>query len=169
MDPVRQRVHEMFAAVRGVDDCLARKLERCVYNWAVRGFRAELLVPVWDNPAFRFRYTTKALSLKFNLRNPKNPGLGERFASGELTPKQLVHASPEKMWPEFWEPLRESIARIALRKQLTIDVESCPDGAFTCRRCKSLKTTYYQMQTRSADEPSTTFVSCLSCGNRWKC
>jgi hypothetical protein len=27
---------------------------------------------------------------------------------------------------------------------------------------------YYQMQTRSADEPMTTFVSCLNCNNRWK-
>lgn len=30
------------------------------------------------------------------------------------------------------------------------------------------KTTYYQMQTRSADEPMTTFVTCVNCGNRWK-
>jgi transcription elongation factor S-II len=42
------------------------------------------------------------------------------------------------------------------------------DGAYTCRKCKSKKTTYYQMQTRSADEPLTTFVTCLSCNNRWK-
>jgi hypothetical protein len=26
-----------------------------------------------------------------------------------------------------------------------------------------------QMQTRSADEPMTTFVSCVACGNKWKC
>ncbi|BGP36215.1 transcription elongation factor TFIIS [Rhodotorula kratochvilovae] len=31
------------------------------------------------------------------------------------------------------------------------------------RRCM-----YYQMQTRSADEPMTTFVTCLACSNRWK-
>eukprot|EP00439_Symbiodinium_sp_Y106_P042252 s4841_g5.t1 len=30
------------------------------------------------------------------------------------------------------------------------------------------KTTYFQMQTRSSDEPMTTFVTCLTCGNRWK-
>ena len=27
---------------------------------------------------------------------------------------------------------------------------------------------YIQLQTRSADEPMTTFVLCLECGNRWK-
>jgi transcription elongation factor S-II len=40
---------------------------------------------------------------------------------------------------------------------------------FTCGRCKSVKTTSTQKQTRSADEPMTVFVLCLNCGNRWKC
>ena len=40
---------------------------------------------------------------------------------------------------------------------------------FTCRKCKSNKCSYYQLQTRSADEPMTTFVTCINCGNRWKC
>lgn len=31
------------------------------------------------------------------------------------------------------------------------------------------KCSYYQMQTRSADEPMTTFVRCVACGNRWRC
>ena len=39
---------------------------------------------------------------------------------------------------------------------------------FTCFKCKSNKCTFYQLQTRSADEPMTTFVTCLNCGNRWK-
>ena len=39
---------------------------------------------------------------------------------------------------------------------------------FTCGRCKRNKTTYYQLQTRSADEPMTTFVTCLHCNNKWK-
>jgi len=75
------------------------------------------------------------------------------------------------------------------------------EGVFKCGRCKSKKTTYYQMQTRcevlllatsglrsradtfsvrfktslltqsqrrSADEPMTTFVTCLECEKRWK-
>jgi DNA-directed RNA polymerase subunit M/transcription elongation factor TFIIS len=40
---------------------------------------------------------------------------------------------------------------------------------FTCRKCHKNQCTYYQMQTRSADEPMTTFVTCIPCGNRWKC
>ena len=38
-----------------------------------------------------------------------------------------------------------------------------------CSRCKK-KTNcdYYQLQTRSADEPMTTFVTCLECNKQWK-
>ena len=39
---------------------------------------------------------------------------------------------------------------------------------FTCRKCKSKKCSYYELQTRSADEPSTIFVTCLECGKNWK-
>ena len=39
---------------------------------------------------------------------------------------------------------------------------------FTCRKCKSKRCTYYELQTRSADEPATIFVTCLDCGKNWK-
>ena len=39
---------------------------------------------------------------------------------------------------------------------------------FECKRCKSRETAYYEVQTRSADEPMTIFITCLNCGNRWK-
>jgi transcription elongation factor S-II len=47
--------------------------------------------------------------------------------------------------------------------------------AFQCGRCKQRKCRYRQAQTRSADEPMTTFVTCTVCNNRsvsrypWKC
>lgn len=37
----------------------------------------------------------------------------------------------------------------------------------TCHKCKSIETEHYQKQTRSADEPMTTFFRCLQCGNQW--
>lgn len=39
---------------------------------------------------------------------------------------------------------------------------------FQCQRCKKRKCTYTQLQTRSCDEPMTTFVHCTNCGNRWR-
>jgi DNA-directed RNA polymerase subunit M/transcription elongation factor TFIIS len=42
------------------------------------------------------------------------------------------------------------------------------DGIYTCNKCKSKKIFIWQMQTRSADEPITTFCTCINCQNKWK-
>lgn len=42
-------------------------------------------------------------------------------------------------------------------------------GEHTCSKCKGQKTSSYSLQTRSADEPMTVFVTCLTCGKRWRC
>jgi len=63
----------------------------------------------------------------------------------------------------------EELIHKELRKEYIAKEVKNQDGFFKCGRCKSVKTTYYQMQTRSADEPMTVFVSCLNCGRNWKC
>jgi transcription elongation factor S-II len=46
---------------------------------------------------------------------------------------------------------------------------SATTDLFTCKKCRSKQCTYYQLQTRSADEPMTTFVTCVNCEARWRC
>ena len=169
METVRRKVIERFGRVFGEGNEKARDLEVCVYNWCVRSSRVDGIPRHWDNPAFRYRYTTKALALQFNLENPKNPGLLVKVNAGDMGLKKLVRASPAELFPELWEPVFERVVSRQMRRQLGGDVANAVDGAFTCGRCKSKKTTYYQIQVRSADEPMTTFVQCLNCGKRWKC
>lgn len=38
----------------------------------------------------------------------------------------------------------------------------------TCGGCGQKKVSYSQAQTRSADEPMTTFCTCTVCGRKWK-
>ena len=39
---------------------------------------------------------------------------------------------------------------------------------FKCTRCKKNHCSYYELQTRSADEATTVFITCLNCGKRWR-
>ena len=72
----------------------------------------------------------------------------------------------QEMHPEQWKSIIErKIKRDRLK--FTNNVEASTD-MYTCGRCKSKKCTYYEMQTRSADEPTTVFVTCLNCGKNWK-
>ena len=43
------------------------------------------------------------------------------------------------------------------------------DGILKCPKCKSMKTEYTEVQTRSADEPTTKKCFCNNCNYRWKC
>jgi transcription elongation factor S-II len=72
----------------------------------------------------------------------------------------------QEMCPDKWNKLIEAKIKRDKNKFET-NVEAATD-TFTCRKCKSNKCTYYQMQTRSADEPMTTFVTCLECDREWK-
>lgn len=38
---------------------------------------------------------------------------------------------------------------------------------FVCPKCRARRSTYIQVQIRSADEGMTCFVRCLSCDHRW--
>jgi DNA-directed RNA polymerase subunit M/transcription elongation factor TFIIS len=41
------------------------------------------------------------------------------------------------------------------------------EGVSECSKCHSKKTWSVQKQTRSSDEPMTTFTNCVDCGHRW--
>ncbi|RLI47568.1 hypothetical protein DRO61_07765 [Candidatus Bathyarchaeota archaeon] len=42
------------------------------------------------------------------------------------------------------------------------------EGEFTCRKCKSKRCYWYQLQTRSGDEGMTVFYTCIKCKTRAK-
>ncbi len=42
------------------------------------------------------------------------------------------------------------------------------EGVIECLKCNGKYTFSYQRQTRSADEMSTTFSQCMTCGNKWR-
>lgn len=58
--------------------------------------------------------------------------------------------------------------KIEIERHRTINPPHVEEGVHQCKKCKSRKTYSYQLQTRSADEPMTNFVTCADCGNRWR-
>ena len=41
------------------------------------------------------------------------------------------------------------------------------EGALTCNKCGSKRVFYYQVQSRSCDEPYTTKATCVACKSKW--
>ena len=139
-------------------------LEKGIYNYALKESTNRKVVKKWDNPFFIQIYTDRLRSIFFNLKNPE---LLEQITSGQIKAHIVAFMTHQEMNPEKWDKLIQEKAKRDKTKYETT-MEAATD-TFTCRKCRSKKCTYYQMQTRSADEPMTTFVTCIDCGNRWKC
>ena len=127
-------------------------------------------------------YADKARSLFFNLK--KNQDLAVSVLLGQIEPQEIVEFTAEQLASdEIRKKRQETAQKLIDSKRLDwdqanedkINIQCGIKGdllnasLFTCGRCKSVKTTSTQKQTRSADEPMTVFVLCLNCGKRWKC
>jgi DNA-directed RNA polymerase subunit M/transcription elongation factor TFIIS len=164
--PKREKVRALLEGVLG-DAAMARNLETNVYNRVVEtSFRDHNILPYWENPAFDRFYGMRARSMLYNLRDPRNPELLQKAKSGEIKLNKLGRMTHMEMFPSMWEPVLEKVAKIRMKKEVARASEV--EGVFPCRSCKSKKTVYVQLQTRSADEPMTTFVTCLDCDRMYK-
>jgi len=72
------------------------------------------------------------------------------------------------MASEEMKQFRQECAKEGIRDAQVAKNQGTETALFKCGKCGKRRTTYTQLQTRSADEPMTTFVLCLECGNRWK-
>ena len=141
---------------------VVENMERSVYNYAVRLAGERNIVKKWDNPFFVQLYTDRLRSIYCNL-----PALYHQLLENKIKPHDIGFLTHQEMSPGKWEKLLEE-KKIRDENKYTTKLEASTDN-FTCRKCKSKECTYYQLQTRSADEPMTTFVTCLICTARFKC
>ncbi|BGP21241.1 transcription elongation factor TFIIS [Rhodotorula toruloides] len=126
---------------------------------------------VWEEnppPAGSAIYRNKMRSFYLNLKAANNPGLREGIVSGEISIVQLYNMDPKDMASEERKAENRKLVAENLFKAQAAAPQQAETDAFQCGKCKQRRCMYYQMQTRSADEPMTTFVTCLSCNNRWK-
>ncbi len=113
-------------------------------------------------------YKTKLRSLFQNLKNKSNPALGRRVLAGEIATDKFVVMDSEELKSAELKKLEKDLQKENMKKAQVPMAEKSISDALTCGKCKQKKVSYSQAQTRSADEPMTTFCECTMCGNRWK-
>ncbi|KAJ1650754.1 transcription elongation factor TFIIS, partial [Coemansia sp. RSA 25] len=102
-------------------------------------------------------YKARIRSLCLNLRDKKNPDLRSNLVEGGLTVERFCSMTSEEMASKELKETIEQMKEENLFKAKGAGRTAAVTDQFRCGRCKSRKCTYYQMQTRSADEPMTTF------------
>ncbi|XP_063309926.1 transcription elongation factor A protein 2-like isoform X6 [Pelobates fuscus] len=162
-DSVRDKCVEMITAALKTDDdfkqfgtncdLLAFEIEESIYN---------------EMKVTDMKYRNRVRSRISNLKDPKNPNLRRNVLCGVVTPQRIAIMTAEEMASDELRELRNTLTQEAIREHQMAKTGGTQTDFLQCDKCKKKNCTYNQVQTRSADEPMTTFVLCNECGNRWK-
>ncbi|XP_045034280.1 transcription elongation factor S-II-like isoform X2 [Daphnia magna] len=162
-DSVRLKCREMLcAAIKGdgvaVDgggdpEYLAQMLEECIFK---------------EFKNTDMKYKNRVRSRVSNLKDTRNPNLRLNFLCGQVSPARLSNMTSEEMASDEMKNIRQKFTKESINDAQLATVQGTQTDLLKCGKCGQRNCTYNQVQTRSADEPMTTFVLCNACGNRWK-
>nr|XP_021140802.1 transcription elongation factor A protein 3 isoform X2 [Columba livia] len=162
-DSVRDKCIEMLTAALRMDD-----------DYKEFGVNCEKMASEIEDHIFQelkstdMKYRNRVRSRISNLKDPKNPGLRRNVLCGAIAPDLIARMTAEEMASDELKELRNAMTQEAIREHQMAKTGGTVTDLFQCGKCKKKNCTYNQVQTRSADEPMTTFVLCNECGNRWK-
>ena len=143
-------------------------LEKGIYNWAIKEATKKKVVKKWENKYFIQLYLDKFKSIMKNI-NPKMESYNKdwltKIKKQKIKSQDIAFMTHQEMDNDKWAELIEEKRQ---REKSKFDGPKATSSSFTCYKCKGNNCTHYQLQTRSADEPMTTFVTCLTCAYRWK-
>ncbi|MBE17947.1 MAG: hypothetical protein CMH79_04210 [Nitrospinae bacterium] len=148
---------------------LSRKIEQSIYNYIIQLAKEKNIQRKWENNIFTNLYESKIHSIYLNLKSDsyiQNNQLLNNILTGMIKPEAIGGLSVYDIFPDNWKELLNIKS-----KRDKIKYELKPEAMtnlFKCRKCGGRETSYYEVQTRSADEPMTQFITCLTCNNRWK-
>jgi DNA-directed RNA polymerase subunit M/transcription elongation factor TFIIS len=167
------RSHIMNQIKKHLDKILTieqqKQLEMSIYKSAIDDAEKKLVVKHFENKLFEICYMNSARRLLSNLSPEsyvKNNQLIEKLKKGDLLIEHLASMNIMDYAPYLYDELRQ---RQQLREQQQLEGNKAhTTDMFKCGRCHKRETTYYELQTRSADEPMTKFITCVNCGNHWR-
>jgi len=154
-------------AIQDID--ISNELEQSIFTWTENELtkRGEFTDSSMD--IFKKLYLNKSIQIYYNISpssSIKNTSFLKKIKSGELEFSKIPTMTPQEIFPEHWEKLQEK--QKATDEFLYLKKPEAATDEFKCGRCKERKCTYYELQTRSIDEPMTKFVRCLVCDHRWR-
>lgn len=128
-----------------------------IYNYTIKEAKRKNIKCKWDNKDFKKIYLQKYRSIIQNIK--RDVSLLSKSSN------ILINCHVWDLAPHIWEPIKIKVNK--MRDAMKI-VSSDNEGLYICRKCKSKNTTFVTLQTRSADEPMTIFITCQDCDLHWK-
>jgi len=150
---IRNRVLKLFEEHTDLNNAI--KLETEILNWTCDFAISQNIETDWSSNIFLNIYRSKCITIYNNFKY-----------SGVMSVSNFVGTPAVELCPEQWKELFNQVDE---KQKKIFQKNMTPSATLWCRKCKKKSNcSYYQMQTRSADEPMTTFVTCLECDSKWK-
>jgi transcription elongation factor S-II len=153
-----------------ISELEATDLEIGIFNCTIDYCNTNKIQLTWKCSLFVDTYINISRSIYSNLKSNSyigNINLYKRMVENkEFVPHMLPYMQCHNIFPERWKDIIDK-NNLRLKEAYEFKIVAMSD-MITCMRCKSKKVSYYELQTRSADEPMTTFVTCLDCDKKWK-
>jgi transcription elongation factor S-II len=144
--PMRDRVREKFES---------EEIETAILNRCINDAQKWFVDIDWTNTVFVDMYRSRAVSL-----------YPYREMAKDMDVTKFVDSTLVDLNPGRWKAMIQSIID---KKKAMYSKKSTASIFLHCSSCKKkTRCDFYQLQTRSADEPMTTFVTCLECDKKWK-
>ena len=154
---IKQKLNEILE-----DEKNSNNMEKGIFNYSLKEADRHKIVKKWDNTHFVQIYIDRLRSIMLNLKGE----ILENIKDGSIKPHIVAFMTHQELSHEKWAKLIEAKSKRDLNK-FEVNISAATD-TFTCRKCKGKKCVHMAVQTRSADEPMTIYVTCLDCGNRFK-
>ena len=148
---------------------LSNLIEHSILRYTIDICDERKIIKKWDNNNFKKIYFNKSRSLYSNISSEsyiKNINLLKNIKNNKVELNNIAFMTYQELFPEHWKKFLDE----KHKKETCMyeDIIEAMTDEFKCGRCKNRQCSYYELQTRSADEGMTTFITCLKCGNRWK-
>lgn len=169
MASYRDKICQLIQKKTEFDEIICKDIEIGIFNWTIDYANLHDIVKTWKNSKFLKIYIEKSRSIISNLdKNSyiQNTNLTKRILEHEFLPHEISYMKPENVFPDRWKETMETLMK---RYENAYENKTqAMTNMFTCGKCRKKECTFYELQTRSADEPSTIFIRCVNCGNSWR-
>ena len=146
----------------------SQAIEKSIYNYALDQSLKKGIENNIENKFFLRIYVNKIITLYNNLDQQSyihNSDFYYKIMNNEIDIERIAFLNPQEINSSHWKKyLDKQTATDEFLYSRTVGIRTTEHK---CGRCKAKDCTYYQLQVRCSDEPMTTFINCLNCGNKW--
>jgi DNA-directed RNA polymerase subunit M/transcription elongation factor TFIIS len=146
-----------------MDIDIAIKIELSIFEYALIYCSNNKFEPNYVKPIYQDKLNEILLNLDENKKEIENKTFKTNILSGIIDPSNVAFLSPSQIHPEKWNTILKKKEYMEQREKNIVYSD-----AYKCFKCGESKCKITQAQTRSADEPMTTFVVCVVCHNTFK-